>query len=116
MPERAHERERLLEERRTLLHEIERIEAFLRSEVEFEPEEGDPDLIERDKAASLLASLQERLQEIEDALEHIEEGTYGICERCKQPIPAERLEIMPEARYCVACQEIIERQRRRSSF
>jgi len=58
--------------------------------------------------------LQERLQEIDDALAHIEEGTYGICERCKQPIPPERLEIMPEARYCVTCQEIIERQHRRS--
>jgi RNA polymerase-binding transcription factor len=42
------------------------------------------------------------------ALLRIKEGTYGICERCGQPIDERRLEALPTARYCAACQAAIE--------
>ncbi len=47
--------------------------------------------------------MQVRLQQIKRALEQIEQGNYGQCVRCGDPIPRGRLEIMPETRLCVSC-------------
>jgi len=54
------------------------------------------DLTQRDTAT---------LQQIEEALEKIKEGTYGICENCGEEINHLRLRAMPFAKYCVKCQE-----------
>jgi len=53
---------------------------------------------------------KKELAEIEDALKRIEEGTYGICEMCDEPIQEERLKIKPYAKYCIICREIIEKE------
>lgn len=45
---------------------------------------------------------------IDKALERIEEGEYGICARCEEPIAERRLEIIPTALYCATCQSAIE--------
>ena len=45
------------------------------------------------------------LREISDALLRIEQGNYGVCLECEEPISVKRLEAVPWARYCVACQE-----------
>lgn len=50
-----------------------------------------------------------RLQQIEAALAAFSGGRYGRCNRCKAPIPLERLEALPEAPLCMECQEAIER-------
>jgi DnaK suppressor protein len=47
------------------------------------------------------------LREISDALIRIDQGTYGVCLECDEPISAKRLEALPWARYCVSCQEQI---------
>ncbi len=47
--------------------------------------------------------LEKRLQEVKEALLNIEKGKYGICIKCGQPIPEKRLEIVPEAKFCVKC-------------
>ncbi len=47
------------------------------------------------------------LREIDDALRRIENGLYGTCLDCEEPISAKRLDAVPWARYCVACQEKI---------
>lgn len=44
-----------------------------------------------------------RLQKVERALERIEEGRFGDCLGCGEPIPKGRLEIMPESGFCVKC-------------
>lgn len=49
--------------------------------------------------------LEARLVTIRNALKRVAAGTYGICPACEQPIPAERLEYMPDAPYCVTCKE-----------
>ncbi|WP_030265592.1 TraR/DksA family transcriptional regulator [Streptomyces violens] len=63
---------------------------------------------ERDASDHLMAAQQESLQrvlkEVEKAFERIHDGTYGTCQDCGQPIPVERLEILPYARCCVGCQ------------
>ncbi len=53
--------------------------------------------------------LQE-LKEIDYALQKIEEGEYGICEMCGEPIKPLRLKIKPFARYCIVCREIVEKE------
>jgi DnaK suppressor protein len=48
-------------------------------------------------------SLELKLQNINQALEKIKKGTYGICERCGKEIPEERLAISPESKFCLDC-------------
>jgi DnaK suppressor protein len=58
---------------------------------------------ERGEVEAVAGSLRESLAEVEDALTKLDQGTYGICERCEQPISAARLEARPAARWCIAC-------------
>ena len=55
----------------------------------------------------ILLSLSEnerlRLREVDEALDRIASGTYGICEECGGPIGLKRLEVRPVAKYCVPC-------------
>jgi DnaK suppressor protein len=46
-----------------------------------------------------------QLRMIEEALDRIEAGDYGVCLRCEEPIPAKRLQAVPWAKYCVGCQQ-----------
>jgi len=55
--------------------------------------------------SALLASTQQNLAAVTEALQRIAEGRYGRCEKCGGSIPRERLEILPHARSCVPCQE-----------
>ncbi len=48
------------------------------------------------------------LEEVEVAIERIEDDEYGVCEECSQKISRKRLDAVPWARYCVPCQERIE--------
>ena len=50
------------------------------------------------------------LHQIEDALEQMEGGRYGVCILCGQAIPLARLEALPFATTCVPCQEKAERR------
>lgn len=52
------------------------------------------------------------LEQIDEALQRIEEGTYGICKVTGEPIDIERLEEVPVAKYSVKGKEIMERRRR----
>ena len=46
-----------------------------------------------------------QLRLIEEALDRIHSGDYGICLACEEQIPAKRLHALPWAKYCVSCQE-----------
>lgn len=52
--------------------------------------------------------LQVRLLQFDAALAAIEKGTYGLCRQCKGPVGLRRLEAVPEAPFCVECQESFE--------
>lgn len=54
-------------------------------------------------------ALEKKLVDIDYALKKMQKGTYDICERCKKPIPLARLKILPEARYCVECEQKLRR-------
>ena len=67
---------------------------------------------ERDRELSLLLSGRdkEKLLAINEALEKLKEGTYGICEECGERIGIGRLKVMPLARYDVSCQAKLEKE------
>ena len=56
---------------------------------------------ERGEVEALAGSLRETLTEVEHALEKLDNGTFGCCETCNQPIAPARLEAKPAARYCI---------------
>jgi DnaK suppressor protein len=58
---------------------------------------------ERGEVDALAGTLLETIQEIDDALQKFDNGTYGRCERCGEPIAEARLEAMPAARLCITC-------------
>ena len=50
-------------------------------------------------------NMETRLKDINLALEKIEKGQYGKCEKCNKPILKEKLKVCPEARFCVKCRK-----------
>ncbi len=67
------------------------------------------DTFELENTLGLVDSERKLLLEIVDALDRIENDTYGICEGNNEPIPKARLEAIPWARYCVACASLSEK-------
>lgn len=65
---------------------------------------------EREQELSLAHSILERTAQVERALERLDEGSYGWCERCGNPIPVERLAAFPSATLCVSCKQLEERR------
>ncbi len=105
----ARERHKLAEEQQRIAGELERLREALKVEVDVDAEEGDPDLIEREKNVALVSQLEGRLARVQAALRSIEKGRYGICERCGKEIPTERLEVRPDVTFCVTCQAEVEK-------
>jgi RNA polymerase-binding transcription factor DksA len=118
---RAHDAKFLAEQKAVLLAEREdyerQAEAF-RQEAEqlaaemgpgdsqFDEEtggEGDAMSIERERDLAMSAQARAAIDEIDRALAKIVTGTYGICERCHQPIMKARLKALPYASLCVQC-------------
>lgn len=50
---------------------------------------------------ALAAQLRDQLDDVERALAKLDDGTYGSCEVCAQPIAADRLDAMPATRFCI---------------
>jgi len=65
--------------------------------------------LNRSTALDLADRQTHLIEEIDDALQRIEDGTYGQCVRCGKPLDEERLKAMPTARYDVECQAAIEK-------
>jgi len=62
---------------------------------------GTDDAFEREKEFSVLDQVAAELAEVDRALERLDEGTYGRCDACGEPIADERLAAQPAARLCV---------------
>lgn len=52
------------------------------------------------------------LKDIDDALDRIKEGEYGLCIECGDDINVKRLEVRPQAKYCVDCKTDLEKERK----
>lgn len=57
----------------------------------------------REITSQILSSRREALFEIDLALKKINQGKYGLCEKCGKPIGKRRLKFLPQARYCIKC-------------
>jgi DnaK suppressor protein len=103
------ERHKLIDEQKRIAGELERLREALKVEVDVDAEEGDPDLIEREKNVALVSQLEMKQGRVNAALRSIEKGKYGICERCGIDIPTERLDVRPDTTLCVTCQAEVEK-------
>ncbi|MFH1144549.1 MAG: TraR/DksA C4-type zinc finger protein [Candidatus Eisenbacteria bacterium] len=73
------------------------------------------DAMEREQNLMLAASITRTLADIADALHRIRNGDYGICDSCHRPVDVKRLQALPHARMCLACQEALDHGRNSSS-
>ncbi|MDE3203821.1 MAG: TraR/DksA C4-type zinc finger protein [Acidobacteriota bacterium] len=109
----AEQRQLLLEERQTYISSAEALKAQADSlalehepgDVQFDEEGGEGGTANVDREIDLYLSAQARatVVEIDRALQKIEDGTYGVCERCGEAIPDARLQALPYAALCVTC-------------
>jgi DnaK suppressor protein len=67
---------------------------------------------DRDMAVETLNQQARSIHEIHSALARIEDGSYGSCERCEEPISPKRLDALPWARTCLKCQSAVESEGR----
>ena len=110
-------REKLLETRRQVLKEISN---DLKKGREGAKDEGmdtyDLASEERDREINFILTDRERdkLQAIQEALERVDDGTYGICESCESEIAPKRIEALPFTRLCVNCQAEREKEAKAS--
>lgn len=113
----AHFQQKLLDERDQYRHQIEMIDETglgklsqgdqlqEESTVDNHPADLGTEMFEREKDLGLRSNAQRRLREIDNALERMAQGEYGICEECGGPIAEARLEAFPSATTCITCQE-----------
>lgn len=115
--DKAKPRQRLLSERshrekladRLRGQEVQPIESGELSKIDQHPAELGTETFERERDLTALAILEGELEDIEVALRRLDEGGYGICEECGQPIGDGRLQAKPWARLCIAHQAELER-------
>lgn len=110
----SREKQKLLEDRKEIVEQLAHLKEYMLAEVDVEPDEGDAEIVEREKNAVLIGVLERKLLDIDAALRSIDKGQYGICERCGEEIEIERLEIKPDATLCVKCQAEVERLSKRN--
>ena len=102
-------RSRLENEQKHLTGQLDQLEANIRPAEEREGspfgkrEEGATETLELENRLALEKRVRDQLAAVEHALHKFEEGTYGLCESCGQPIDPERLEALPQARRCMSC-------------
>ncbi len=103
-------RSRLEAEKKRLTEELEQLLAS--ANPTDERREGSPfgkreeeatEALELEKRLVLEKRIKEQLVSVEHALHKYEEGTYGFCDNCGQPIDPARLEAIPEASLCIQC-------------
>ena len=111
-------RERLQAERERVLAEVQALRDDLSHSIEDLVDEDGNDshladsateTLDREMEQSLEDNAEHLLASIEAALARLDDGTYGRCERCGQPIAEERLEALPYATRCIECKRLEER-------
>lgn len=112
-------KDQLLESRRKVAMQMERTRRDLAISVGSQQLEGTTANHPADEASDVISAeidtgfvrdLEIELREIDDALERIDRGAYGICLDCGQPIDPARLRALPAATHCLACEKRHEAQ------
>jgi len=106
-------RARLETEKNRLVEELEQLRATVRPTEE--RREGSPfgkreeeatESLELERRLALEKQIREQLADVDRALQKFEEGKYGLCEGCGQPIDPARLDALPQARLCLSCKAL----------
>ena len=104
--------DKLTERRVALVGQVQAAEAYSR-ERDAEATQDPADMAANAYTKELLMSMstndRQLLDSIDAALSRIDDGEYGKCINCGQPIQEKRLEAVPWARHCIRCQDLIER-------
>lgn len=103
------ERERLDLERRAHMLDLSDLGSEL-ANYDNHPADGASDTYERTKDFALEENFKNMIEQIDEALRKIQDGSYGNCDRCDQPINPDRLRAIPYATLCINCQEALERR------
>lgn len=107
---KKHFKEKLIKIREELAGDVEKSRQYSHEDSGEMPDINDD--AARAYSRSLILQLGERereqLKEIDEALERIEEGAYGLCAECGESIPEKRLELIPYAKLCITCKEKME--------
>jgi DnaK suppressor protein len=102
-------REELVEERASLLEQVQDLDAeadvknWREGGFDDDPADAGSASFERETAQSLSNHARNLVSQIDDAMRRMDAGTYGTCERCGEPIEAARLEALPYATLCLTC-------------
>jgi len=107
-------RRRLEAERESLLEEL-KTTALVAERRERDPygEQGELaiEIVEVEKGLILEKLVRDQLAEVQHALDKFDQGTYGLCDICGQPIEPARLEALPQANLCLSCKAHQEKNR-----
>ncbi len=96
-------KERLQEELEEVQKEIASLEERLERKGDYGLGKGDPSIYEWEMCLALKQRAENKARSLEVALRKAEEGDYGICEVCGQPIDPARLAILPDTNRCISC-------------
>jgi len=105
-------RDKLLARREGLVGQVQAAEAYSRerdAEATQDPADLAANAYTKELMVSMSANDRQLLESIDAALDRIENGKYGKCIHCGQPIQEKRLEAVPWARHCLPCQDLNER-------
>jgi DnaK suppressor protein len=94
---------RLQQELDEALAEIARLEERLERKGDYGLGKGDPAIYEWEMCLALKQRAESKVQSLQVALRKADEGDYGICEICKEPIDPARLAILPHTKRCIKC-------------
>jgi RNA polymerase-binding protein DksA len=107
-------RQKLEDKRLELQQRLDRISANVRRSLDSDSEERAKQLDNSEVVDALGNESREELHKITIALKKMDEGIYGLCEECGQPIAAARLQAYPYAMACIDCAELDEEFRART--
>jgi RNA polymerase-binding transcription factor DksA len=92
--------ERRLQETRD---ELAQSDEHLESRGDYGLGKGDPLIVRWELNLALREKIEHRVEQLEDALERLAKGDYGMCESCGRPIDPERMEVLPQTSLCIKC-------------
>lgn len=114
-------RQRLIDEKKALLDTIDFVRDYAGDESQQErlgelsmidnhPADVATEMEDREKSYALIDNEKKLLNDIEEALERIDKGTYGVCHICGNEISEERLDFIPYTSLCINCQRSKEKE------
>jgi DnaK suppressor protein len=96
-------KQRLQQELQETVAEIARLEERLEGKGDYGLGKGDPSIYEWEMCLALKQRAENKARSLEVALRKTEEGDYGFCEVCGEPIDPARLAILPHTKRCINC-------------